>query len=277
MLAMASQRLRTDIIALMVMLFLIVSGILEADEATSVFGQPVILIVGSIFVIGAALLDTGVATLIANQILRFGQKGELYLMFIIMLTTAILTAFLDGLLVVALLMPAVLRVARQSKLSPSRLLLPLATTATLGNQLTLIGTASNPLISDILAVSSGTRLGLFTLTPYAWGTVGVGMAWYLPAGRRLVSRELPVEPQELSLAEVGQSYQLDKLLYRLRVRSFSDLIAEPLDANGGLQKNFGLKQRRKTVPLRRKFGIEMFCHIQRRQMPPGLFQIQDLL
>ena len=113
-LAMATQRLRTDIIALLVLLFLIISGILTADEAFSVFGQPVILIVASIFVIGAALLDTGVATLIANQILRIGQGGEAYLMFIVMLTTAILTAFLHGLLMVALLLPALLRVARQA-------------------------------------------------------------------------------------------------------------------------------------------------------------------
>ena len=239
-LVMTTQRLRADIIALLVMLFLIISNILEADEAFSVFGQPVILIVASIFVIGAALLDTGVATLIANQMLRFGQGGELSLMFIVMLTTALLTAFLDGLLVVALLLPAVLRVARQARLSPSRLLLPLATTATLGNQLTLLGTASNPLVSDILAASGGMRLGLFTMTPYALASVGVVMVWYLAAGRRFLSRDLPLEPPELSLTEVGHSYQLDKLLYRLRVRSASDLIAESVSANGGLQKNFGL-------------------------------------
>lgn len=239
-LAMATQRVRNDIVALLVLLFLIISGILEAEEAFSVFGQPVILIVAGIFVIGAALLDTGVATLLANQILRFSQGGELILMFIVMLTSALLTAFLDGLLVVALLMPAVLRVARQANLSPSRLLLPLATTATLGNQLTLLGTTSNPLISDILAVSGGTRLGIFTLTPYALVSVGVVMAWYLTAGRRFLSRELPPEPQGLSLAEVGQSYHLDKSLYRVRVRSISNLIAKSLSAEDGLQKNSGL-------------------------------------
>lgn len=239
-LAMATQRLRTDIIALLVLLFLIISGILTADEAFSVFGQPVILIVASIFVIGAALLDTGVATLIANQILRIGQGGERYLMFIVMLATAILTAFLDGLLVVALLLPAVLRVARQANLSPSRLLLPLATVATIGNTLTLIGTTSNPLVSDILAESTGSGLGLLTMTPFALASVGVVMAWYLTGGRLFLSRELPPEPHRLSLTEVGQSYQIDKLLYRLRVRSESDLIAETVGANGGLQKNFGL-------------------------------------
>ena len=239
---MAIPRLRGDIIALLVMLFLILSGILEADEALSAFGQPVIIIIASVFVIGAALLDTGVAMLIANQILRIGRGGELYLMFIVMLASAILTAFLEGLLVVALLLPAVLRVARQAKISPSRLLLPMATMATVGNQLMLISTTSNPLVSDLLRASSDSGLGLFTMTPYALASVGVVMAWYLTGGRFFLSGELPPEPEELSLEEIGASYQIDKLLYRLRVRSSSNLIAEALGSNGrlGLQKNFGL-------------------------------------
>jgi len=123
---LSAQWLRADLTALLVMLALIITGILSPAEAFSAFGQPVILIVASVFVIGAALFETGVATLIANQILRFGSRGETPLLLIIMLTAAVLTAFLDGLLVVALLMPAVLRVTRQANLAPSRLLMPLA-------------------------------------------------------------------------------------------------------------------------------------------------------
>jgi di/tricarboxylate transporter len=232
LIVLAGQWLRTDLTALLVMLLLVTSGILSPTEAFSAFGQPVILIVASIFVIGGALLETGVATLIANQILRFRDRGEITLMLIVMLTAAILTAFLDGLLVVALLLPAVLRVARQANLAPARLLLPLATTATVGNQLTLIGTPSNLVVRDILAVSGHSELGLFSLTPYALVSVGLVMAWYVSAGRQFLPRDLPPEPQRPSLTEVEQSYQLDKLLYRLRVRSTSDLIGRSLETIG---------------------------------------------
>jgi di/tricarboxylate transporter len=229
---LSAQWLRADLTALLVMLALIITGILSPAEAFSAFGQPVILIVASVFVIGAALFETGVAMLIANQILRFGSRGETALLLIIMFTAAGLTAFLDGLLVVALLMPAVLRVARQSNLAPSRLLMPLAMTATVGNQLTLIGTTSNLVVSDILAAHSQTRLGLFSLTPYALVSVGILMVWYILMGRRFLRPELPPEPHRPSLAEVQQSYQLNKQLYRLRVRSNSDLIAQSLEASG---------------------------------------------
>ncbi|MCL4300045.1 MAG: hypothetical protein KJ077_30205 [Anaerolineae bacterium] len=229
---LSAQWLRADLTALLVMLALIITGILSPTEAFSAFGQPVILIVASVFVIGAALFETGVATLIANQILRFGSRGETMLLFIIILAAAGLTAFLDGLLVVALLLPAVLRVARQANLAPSRLLMPLAMTATVGNQLTLIGTTANLVVSDILVAHSQTRLGLFSLTPYALVSVGILMGWYMLIGRHFLRRELPPEPHRPSLAEVQQSYQLNRPLYRLRVRSNSDLIAQSLGASG---------------------------------------------
>lgn len=231
---LSAQWLRADLTALLVVLLLISGGILNPTEAFSAFGQPVMLIVASVFVIGAALFETGVATLIANQILRFGGRGETRLLVIIILSAAGLTAFLDGLLVVALLMPAVLRVARQAKIAPSRLLMPLAMTATIGNQLTLIGTPSNLVVSDILVGSGHQPLGLFTLTPYAVVSVGLLLLWYVGPGRRFLRRELLPEPALPSLVEVQQSYQLDNLLYRLRVRSHSDLIARPLEASSKL-------------------------------------------
>lgn len=237
---LAGQWLRTDLMALLVMLALVASRILDPGEAFSAFGQPVILIVAGVFVIGAALLDTGVATLIANQILRFGQRGEAVLMLIIMLTAAILTAFLDGLLTVALLLPAVLKVARQAGIARSRLLLPLATMATLGNQLTLVGTTSNLVVSDILTSSGFDGFGLFTLTPYALVVVGVAMAWYLTAGRRLLPHQMPTEPQRPTLNDVEHSYQLRNLLYRLRVRSSSDLISYSLEDSAKLRRPFKL-------------------------------------
>jgi di/tricarboxylate transporter len=228
LLVMASQRLRADLIALLVMLLLIISGILSPAEAFGAFGQPVIIIVASIYVLGAALFETGVAIIVADQIMRFGARGERVLMLVIMIIAGILTSVLGGLLVVALLMPAVLRVSRQVKIAPSRLLLPLATAATIGSQLTLLGTPSNVVVSDILAVSGYEPLGLFTLTPYALVSVGLMMLWFLLPGRWLLRRELPQEPQRPSLEEVERSYQMGNLLYRLRIRSMSDLIAKSL-------------------------------------------------
>jgi len=226
---MSTQRWRADLVALVVMLLLIVSGVLTPLEAFSAFGQPVIPIVAGIYVLGAALYETGVATIIANQIMRFSGRGEAILTLVIIVTAAVMSAVLSGLLVTAVLMPAVLRISRQVRLAPSRLLLPLVTAATVGNQLTLIGTTSNILVGDFLLSNGYQPLGFFSLTPYAVAMVGVVLVWFLLPGRWLLRRELPAEPEPPSLDEVERSYQLQNLLYRLRVRSISDLIATRLD------------------------------------------------
>ncbi len=239
LLVMSSQKLRADLVAMLVMLLLILSGIISAEEAFRAFGQPVIIVVAGIYVIGAALFETGVATIIANQMTRYGGKKEVPLLLVIMLTAALMTSVLGAMLVVALLMPAILRIARQTKTAPSRLLLPLAATATVGNQLTLIGTPSNLLVNDILAASGQAPLGLFSLTPYALASITIVIGWYLFPGRRLLSKKLPAETELPSLDEVEHSYKLENLLYRLRVRSESDLIGHQLELSN-LSTKFGL-------------------------------------
>lgn len=227
---MAAQWLRADLTALVVMLVLILSGILTPEEAFSAFGQPVIIIVASIYVLGAALFETGVANIIADQLLRFGGRGQIVLLVAVMLTAAAMSAFLSGLLVVAVLMPAVLRLARQTGIGRTRLLLPMVTAATMGNQLTLIGTTSNLIVSDLLAVSGYGSIGFFALTPMAVVSVGLVVLWHVLVGWRLLKKPALAEPSQPSLGEVATSYGLKDLLFRLRIRSASPIIAQRLEA-----------------------------------------------
>jgi di/tricarboxylate transporter len=236
---MAAQWLRADLTALLVMLVLIFSGILSPEEAFSAFGQPVIIILASIYVLGAALFETGVANIIADQLLRVAARGPIVLLVAVMLTAAAMSAFLSGLLVVAVLMPAVLRLGRQTGIGRARLLLPMVTAATIGNQLTLIGTTSNLIISDLLAVSGFGSIGFFALTPLAVVSVGLAVLWYGFIGQRFLKERTPAEPSPPSLGEVAASYGLRDLLFQLRVRSASPIIAQRLDASE-LRSRYGL-------------------------------------
>ncbi len=229
LLALASQRLRPDLTALCATLTLILTGVLSPEEAFSAFGQPVIIIIPSVYVLGAALYETGVATLIANKLQRVTSQGLSVLMLVVMLAAGLLSAVLSSMLVVVMLMPAVLRMARRAKLAPSQLLLPLASGAAMGNLLTLIGTVSSVVVSSLLAVSGYEPLGFFSLTPFGLVSLALAIGWYLLLGRRFLKREIPAEPQRPSLGEVEHAYHLQEQLYRLRVRSVSDLLAQRLD------------------------------------------------
>jgi len=226
---LATQRLRPDLTALLVMLSLILTNVLSPSEAFSAFGQPVIIIVPSIYILGAALYETGLATMIANRLSRFSSHGQTVLTLAIMLTAGLLSAALSSLLVVAVLVPAVLRIARQARLAPGRLLLPLVTAATMGNLLTTISSISNLVVSDVLVVSGYQPLSFFSLTLYGLASLGLAILWSLLGGRWFLRQALPSEPQPPSLDEVERSYRLDDRLYRLRVRAESDLIAQRLD------------------------------------------------
>ncbi len=198
-----------------------------------------IVIVACVYVLGAALFESGVANIIAAQILRFGGKGEVSLLLVIMGVATALTAVLDGMLVVALLLPAVLRIARETGIARPVLLLPLATAATLGSHLTLIGAASNLVVSDVLAASGQEPLGLLSLTPYAVVVVALMMLWFIGPGRKLLVKPVAEEEQGPSLSEVASAYGLDNQLYLLRIRAASELIAHRLDA-AALRARFGL-------------------------------------
>ncbi len=229
LLVLATQRLRPDVTALCVMLALIFTTVLTPLEAFSAFGQPVIIIIPSIYVIGAALSETGIATMIARRLSGVSDKGPAVLLLAIMLTAGLLSSVLSSLLVIAALMPAVLRLTRKARIAPSQLLLPLVAGATMGNLLTVIGTVSNVVVADLLAVAGFEPLGFLTLAPYGLISLALASAWYLLAGRKLLRHDMPPEERRPSLDEVEQDYRLDQMLYRLRVRSGSSLIAQRLD------------------------------------------------
>ncbi len=232
LLALASRRLRPDLAALCATLALILTNVLSPAEAFSAFGQPVIIIVPSIYVLGAALYETGVATLIANKLQRVSTRGPAVLVLVIMLAAGLLSAVLSSMLVVAVLMPAALRMGRKARLSPSQLLLPLTSGATMGNLLTLIGTIASVVVSSLLVVGGYEPLGFFSLTPIGLVSLALAILWFLLAGRKLLRREMPPEPPRPTLDEVEHAYHLEEQLYRLRVRAASDLIANRLDESG---------------------------------------------
>jgi di/tricarboxylate transporter len=170
-----------------------------------------------------------VATLIANRLSLLEGRRSAVLILVIMLTAGLLSSVLSSLLVTTLLLPAVLRLARRERLAPALFLLPLVVGSTMGNVLTLIGTISNLVVSDLVAASGYEPLGFFSLTPYGLASLAGAVVWFVAAGSRLLRREAPPEPQAPSLGEVEKTYGLEKWLHRLRVRSESPLIARRLD------------------------------------------------
>lgn len=225
---MSTQRLRADLTALLVMLTLILTNVLDAEEAFSAFGQPVIIILPALFIIAAALYETGVAAMIAQQFLRVEQRGTVVLLLVTMVSGALLSAIISDLLVVTLFLPALLRVARRTRIAPGQFLIPLTTASVVGSLLTLIGAISTVVINDQLSSTGVAPLQFFSLTPFGLSFLAITVLWYTLVGRRLLPAMAPAPVTRPSLEEVEDTYELKEQLYRLRVRSGSDLIGKRL-------------------------------------------------
>lgn len=236
---MSTQRLRADLTALLVMLVLILTNVLTPEEAFSAFGQPVIIILPSLFIVAAALYETGVAAVIADQILRVGQRGPVVLLLATMVSGGLLSAIVSDLLVVTVFLPALLRVARRARLAPGQLLIPLTTSAVMGGLLTLIGAISTVVINDLLESNGAPALQFFALAPYGLSFLIIAILWYTLVGRRFLPTETPSLAMRPSLTEVEQTYDLEQKFYQVRVRSGSDLIGNRLDEIQ-LGQSFGL-------------------------------------
>jgi di/tricarboxylate transporter len=206
-----TQKLRTDITALLVMLCLAIpwphpdgkwSGVLTPQEAFAGFGSVAVIMVTAMFVFSAALVRTGAAEMIGGRLFRAASSNELLFQAAVFGLATACSMFVNETTIVLVFMPVVLGVCKERNLSPSRYLLCAAYGAALGGQWTLIGTRSNIIVSEFFRQRTGHPIGFFDFTPIA-ATVFVGCSIYF----FLVARRFLPAPDVQSLEqELGKEY-----------------------------------------------------------------------
>ena len=181
-----STRVRTDLAALLVILALALSGLIPVHAALSGFSSEAALITASVFVISAGLAATGVADGIGHRIGLLAGHSEWRTLLVVMPAVALVAAFTHQLMVVAMMLPVLLNLAREKHLAASRLLLPMAYAASLGTTLTVLGAPAFLLTASLLQRSGLSTLGVFSIAPLglvlvASGTVSMLLLrWLLP-------------------------------------------------------------------------------------------------
>lgn len=237
-----TEKLRVDVVALGVVVALMVSGILTTSEALAGFSNPVVLTVTALFIVGGAVLQTGLAGLIGEQILRVAGSDETRLIAVIMLAVAVLSGFMSDTGTVAVLLPAIISLARSARITPSKLLIPLSYGALLGGAMTLIGTPPNIIVSDLLREEGETSFQFFSYTPVGLLMLAAGTTFMVVLGRRILPdrrSDQALQPQVQSPAELINAYRLPDNLFRLRVPPSSNLCGLPL-ADANLRSRFGV-------------------------------------
>lgn len=184
----ALNRPRMDAVALIMMTALPLTGVLTIQEALSGLSDPSIVLIGALFVIGEGLVRTGVAHRLGDVIVQRARGDEVRLIALLMAVVAVVGSVMSSTAVVAIFLPAVLRVARKAAISPSRLLMPLSVAALISGMMTLIATPPNLVVHSLLVRAGYPGFHFFSFTLFGVPILLVTIGYMLLARRWLSPR-----------------------------------------------------------------------------------------
>lgn len=182
-----SDRIRPDAVAMLVLLAAWVTGLLSLEQALNGFGSPAVLIVAAVLVIGRAVEFTGAATMMTRWFVPNVRFVGVRLAGVLLMGT-LLSAFMNNIAALVITMPVALNIARESKLPPGAVLMPLAFATILGGMTTLIGTPANLILSSVREDELGAPFGMFDMTPVGGAVAGAGLLYLVLIGWRLAPR-----------------------------------------------------------------------------------------
>jgi di/tricarboxylate transporter len=160
----ATEKIPVDIVGILLVIGLILSGVLTAQEGLAGFGDNIIITIGGLFVLTGGLVKTGLVDLIGRRLYRVAGGNEFVLTALIMFVAAASAAIMKNTTTTAMFLPVVIGLAERAKIAPSKLLMPLAFGAILGGSSTLIGTSTNLAVSSAIQRYGMEPYSMFELT-----------------------------------------------------------------------------------------------------------------
>jgi di/tricarboxylate transporter len=225
-------KLRSDLVALMSLLALFLADILTAEQALAGFSDSTVILIAALFIVGEGLSRTGVTAWMGNRVLQLAGSSKVRLLVVLMVGTAVLSAFISNTGTVATLLPAVVAAAWRIGSVPSKFLMPLAFAANTGGLLTLTGTPPNIVVADALSSAGYRPFGYFEYAYIGLPLLLCTVAYMSLIGRKLLpSRDADQRPVDLtqSVGEFATTFGLQADLFYLRVRLSSPLIGKTLE------------------------------------------------
>ena len=222
-----TEKLPIELTAFLGLVVLTLGGYVTPAEAFTGFSSPAVITMLSIFFVSAALLHTGVADMIGGRVHRLIGDRERLLVVAIMVVAGVLSAFMNNVAAVAVLLPAVASIARRTGIAASRLFMPLSFGAILGGTMTMVGTPPNILAADLLRERGLEPFGLFEFTPIGAILLGVGVLYMITFGRWLLPRRTR-ETGAGAAVDLTRVYDLTASLVGIRIPPGSTIVGRTL-------------------------------------------------
>ncbi len=247
-------RWRYDLVAFVALLIALLTGIVPKEQAFSGFGHPATVIIALVLIISRGLSNSGVIELLARYVVDAGRRLASHVAIMSGLAAA-LSAVMNNVAALALLMPLDLQAAKKSNRSPSLSLMPLSFASILGGMITLIGTPPNIIIAEFRGTALGESYRMFDFAPVGLTCAVIGVAYVALIGWRL----LPAERQAANATD--ELFDLADYIAEVRVPDDSDVIGRRV---------------RDLDELADKSDVEIVGLIRSGQRMPGLARVAEI-
>ncbi len=218
-----------EVLSLLVLGVLALTGLVSPVEALAGFSNPAVVTIWAVFILSGGLTRTGIANILGRYLLKLVGRKTSRLVIVIMSVAGILSSFMNNIAVAALMLPVVMDVARKTRRSPSLLLMPLAYGTLLGGLTTMIGTPPNILVSEALRANGLEPFKLFDFSPIGLVVMVFGTLFVSLVGTRLLPRHSDdVSPERLEKKGIPTQYRLHERLFRIKIPDHSALIGKTL-------------------------------------------------
>ncbi|WP_291789167.1 SLC13 family permease [Cecembia sp.] len=243
-------KLRYDLVAIICLLLLVISGLVPANEAFLGFSHPAVITVAMILVVSHGLSKSGLIEWIAKWMMEKELSFSLQLA-LLCLMVSLASAFMNNVGALAMTIPLVIHIANKSGHSPSSYLMPIAFASLLGGMTTLIGTPPNIIISTFRSSHSGGEFSMFDFSPVGLGLTFIGLLFIILGGWRLVPKRLPE-------GEGNGKFNIEDYITEVVVTKDSKLKEEPRSAimeftKGNIQVLNTIRASQMTFAPGRKF------------------------
>ncbi|WP_182418105.1 SLC13 family permease [Bartonella sp. HY038] len=226
----ALNKPRMDAVALIMIGALPLSGILTVNEALSGFSDPAVILIALLFVIGEALARTGIVQYIGDWLLKKSNSNENQLLIFLMVAVAGVGAFMSSTGVVAIFIPVVLRIAKQTHIAAGRLMMPLSYAALLSGMLTLVATPPNLVVQSELVRHNLPTFSFFSFTPFGLPLLILAILYMFVIRKFLGTEQKPKSTyQRPHIADWVEEYQLYQREARIKILKNSPLIRKTLE------------------------------------------------
>lgn len=215
-----SGRWRYDVVALLALLIVTLTGLVPAARAFAGFSNPAVITVAAVLVLSRGLQNSGVVDLLGERLLRLGGGVTVLLAALTGIVT-FLSAFMNNIGALALMLPVALQVARKKGVSPSVFLMPMAFASLLGGMTTLIGTPPNIIAASFRAQTGAPPFRMFDFTPVGLGVAVAGVLFIALIGWRLI-------PQRRGQAAGDGLFDVASYFTEVRLPPDSRLVGRPL-------------------------------------------------